>query len=1116
MTGGTDFELHLARAARDRHRFTAALRGWAAARDLAARMQVSPATLHALALIAAAMHAVLAGRRAPEAALDWFTRRCGAARLDAALAAGAEVFPPLAVYRGAESAGAWLAAHRAAALEQWLLRRLANLNPALSSLHELVDESPLARLAAYDEIAAGWPRCFASLPGLGVGGLNLFDFLRAPALAAPHSLAAQLAWIREHWGAFLAELLPEFDIGINLLREEELALARWLAGGGGPPAGDSSAAALPRYASTEAERFSPDLDWMPRVVLVAKIAHVWLAQLSRWYGRAIERLDQIPEQELDRLAARGFTALWLIGLWERSPASRRIKQLCGNPQAEASAYSIYDYAIAADLGGEAACADLRRRAARHGLRLASDLVTNHMGLDSPWVMEHPDWFLSRPDSPFPAYRFDGPDLSRDPRVEIKIEDRYYDRGDAAVVFRRRDRAGGETRYTYHGNDGTSFPWNDSAQLDYLNPAVREAMIQTILAVARRFPILRFDAAMTLAKRHYQRLWFPAPGTAGAIPSRAEFGMSAAEFDRAMPEEFWREVVDRVAAETPGVLLLAEAFWLMEGYFVRTLGMHRVYNSAFMNMLRDEENAHYRSVLMQTLAFDPEILKRYVNFMNNPDERTAVDQFGKGDKYFGICTLLATLPGLPMFGHGQFEGFAEKYGMDFRRPLRDEDPDAELLARHEREITPLLRRRALFAEVAEFSLFDCVTEADGVNEDVFAFTNRRGDERALVIYHNRFAQARGWLRLSAPRSERDAAVGGKRQARRTLSQALGLSGAAGHLVACRDVRHGLEYLHDAPALAERGLPVALEAYECRVLLEWREFLDDGARPWRRLLAELRGGVPSLLAALQALELEGVHAAWRQLLAPSRVEACARPNLSTAALRDLEAGYRCLEESVAGWAATAAGRAAGVTPRRPAGRAPLAFRRALHSLARLAKTAPALLPALDATPSPRPLAAWGARLAWCALASLAETFGPAASLFDALRLREPLAWALEALGQTGEARWRGAALVRASFAHPLPPPARPRRRAAPPAPSLPSWRGDSDFAWLIGLHDYQGVGFFVREPFEQVLPWLALPALVAAAPRWHAARSAAMAKQVEALAARARGQGYRAAALDDPVR
>ena len=120
----------------------------------------------------------------------------------------------------------------------------------------------------------------------------------------------------------------------------------------------------------------------------------------------------------------------------------------------------------------------------------------------------------------------------------------------------------------------------------------------------------------------------------------------------MPQEFWREVVDRVAAEVPGTLLLAEAFWLMEGYFVRTLGMHRVYNSAFMNMMRDEENAKYRSVIKNTLEFDPDIMKRYVNFMSNPDERTAIDQFGKGDKCFGVAAMMSTLPGLPMFGHGR--------------------------------------------------------------------------------------------------------------------------------------------------------------------------------------------------------------------------------------------------------------------------------------------------------------------------------------------------------------------------------------------------------------------------------------------------------------------------------
>src|SRR5207247_10224546 len=146
-----------------------------------------------------------------------------------------------------------------------------------------------------------------------------------------------------------------------------------------------------------------------------------------------------------------------------------------------------------------------------------------------------------------------------------------------------------------------------------------------------FPVIRFDAAMTLAKKHYQRLWFPEPGSGGAIPSRAEHGLTKAQFDALMPHEFWREVVDRAAVEAPDTLLLAEAFWLMEGYFVRTLGMHRVYNSAYMNMLRDEQNANYRSVIKNTIEFEPEHLKRYVKFMSNPDERTAVDKFGKDDR-----------------------------------------------------------------------------------------------------------------------------------------------------------------------------------------------------------------------------------------------------------------------------------------------------------------------------------------------------------------------------------------------------------------------------------------------------------------------------------------------------
>ena len=264
-------------------------------------------------------------------------------------------------------------------------------------------------------------------------------------------------------------------------------------------------------------------------------------------------------------------------------------------------------------------------------------MPNHMGIDSTWVIEHPDWFMSRWESPFPVVQ-----LRRARTFRPTAASRSRSRTTTTTRRMRRWRSGcatiatAATRYMYHGNDGTTFAWNDTAQLDYSKADVREHVIQVILHVARLFPIIRFDAAMVLAKRHVQRLWFPLPGAGGSIPSRAENAMSQEEFDALMPHEFWREVVDRVAVEVPGTLLLAEAFWLLEGYFVRTLGMHRVYNSAFMNMLRDEENAKYRIYLKKTIEFDPDILKRYVNFMSNPDERTAIDQFGSGDKYFGVC------------------------------------------------------------------------------------------------------------------------------------------------------------------------------------------------------------------------------------------------------------------------------------------------------------------------------------------------------------------------------------------------------------------------------------------------------------------------------------------------
>jgi len=763
--------------------------------------------------------------------------------LETALGLFAREFPPTGVYRGKYPAERYLEgtskgrSYRQLLLEEMLLLWLTNVNPACEPYKkELFDDAGLKKQSAYQKIIMELERFFASQPFFGPHHQNLVAMLRAPAIAVPDSLYGQLEYIREHWGELLGDFLPRLLSGLDLLKEEEKS--RGL-GPGESLVYDFSGGTF----DEDYERFTADHDWMPRLVLMAKSTHVWLDQLSKKYQRQISRLDQIPDEELDELARRGFTGLWLIGVWERSQASQRIKQMCGNPEALASAYSIYEYRAAQELGGEDALNNLKHRTWQRGIRLGSDMVPNHMGIDSPWLVEHPGWFLSLDYCPYPSYSFNGPNLSADDRVSIFLEDHYYDRTDAAVVFKWVNNHTGEVRYIYHGNDGTTMPWNDTAQLNYLNPEVREAVTQAIFSVAAKFPIIRFDAAMTITKRHYQRLWFPEPGSGGDIPTRAWHGMDKKEFYRHMPEEFWRQVVDRFAAAHSDTLLLAEAFWLMEAYFVRTLGMHRVYNSAFMNFLKNEDNAKFRSSIKNILQFNPEILKRFVNFMNNPDEETAAAQFGKDDKYFGSCTLMVTLPGLPMFGHGQVEGFAEKYGMEYRRAYWDETPDEHLVLRHEREIFPLVRKRYLFAEVEHFLFYDFYTAAGWVNEDVIAYSNHFGRERCLVVYHNKFAETAGWIKTSVSFLNKNSE--GDRLVQNNLGQGLKLTAHGNYYTIFRQHTTGLEYIRSSEELFEKGLYVELKAYETNVFLDFREVEDNDRRVYAQLAALLHGnGAPSI--------------------------------------------------------------------------------------------------------------------------------------------------------------------------------------------------------------------------------------------------------------------------------
>ena len=181
--------------------------------------------------------------------------------------------------------------------------------------------------------------------------------------------------------------------------------------------------------------------------------------------------------------------------------------------------------------------------------------------------------------------------------------------------------------------------------------------------------------MTLAKKHIQRLWFRNPGAVVLFRPVLNIVYLRKYLTDLMPEEFWR----RAKEEVPDTLLLAEAFWLMEGFFVRTLGMHRVYNSAFMNM-RDEENAKLGRLSRTHLNSIQIFSNDMFNFMNNPDEKTALSNLAVKSRNI-LVSAPSCPPGLPMFGHGQLEGYTEKYGMEYRKAYLDENVDEGLLAHH---------------------------------------------------------------------------------------------------------------------------------------------------------------------------------------------------------------------------------------------------------------------------------------------------------------------------------------------------------------------------------------------------------------------------------------------------
>ena len=362
-------EFHIAREVRDRYQFDDALFGLSgnvvfanfhAARLFAQKMNqkrdlvnypekaVKAANINAMGLIDEILHQVVAlyrHQRNPQVmgmALHWLDTKIGATAVDRAVRLFADSFPTVAAYRKDLSLDAYLKGetegvpNRQVVLEEMMMLWLANLNPAFSPYRELFDDTRMEQEAAYSSLMVELRNFFDTQPPFGLENQNLIDMLRAPALLHPHSLLDQLQFISTKWQPVLGQLgqlLYRILTSADFIKEE--AKVGFMGPGPSvtPTYSREELAAMGMadpFGSVESERYSPDRDWMPRLVLIAKNTYVWLDQLSKKYQHDITRLDQIPDEELDELAARGFTGLWLIGLWKRSPASQRIKQLTGN------------------------------------------------------------------------------------------------------------------------------------------------------------------------------------------------------------------------------------------------------------------------------------------------------------------------------------------------------------------------------------------------------------------------------------------------------------------------------------------------------------------------------------------------------------------------------------------------------------------------------------------------------------------------------------------------------------------------------------------------------------------------------------------------------------------
>lgn len=421
---------------------------------------------------------------------------------------------------------------------------------------------------------------------------------------------------------------------------------------------------------------------------------VWLGELSRRHGRHVT-LGEVPEEAWDALVLPGVDTVWLMGVWERSPAGLRIAlsdesltasfrdalpdvteaDIAGSP------YCVRNYVVDPLLGGPEGLAAARVRLAARGARLLLDHVPNHIAPDHPWLTQRPDCLI----------RGSAEDLARTPADFLKTG--------GQVVAR--------------GRDPYFPPWPDVVQLNAFSEALREATVETLVSIGDQADGVRCDMAMLLMNDIFGKTWGDRAGTAPA-------------------EDFWPYVIPRVRARHPGLLFVAEAYWDLEAA-LQQQGFDHCYDKRLYDRLLHEDADSVRA----HLGADRTYQNGLVRFLENHDEPRVAAVIPQ-DRARAAAVAVATLPGATLWHEGQFEGRRVRPPVFLSR--RPEEPVDEPLRAFYGRLLPA----AATVRRGEWRLVTPVGWPDNdTHRHLLAWTWTHADARHLVVVNDsdRPAQAR---------------------------------------------------------------------------------------------------------------------------------------------------------------------------------------------------------------------------------------------------------------------------------------------------------------------------------------------------------------------------------------